>query len=597
MTIAEETQNYIVGTNSSPRNVAEALRQGIIRSEETLLGIFDGVFYDSDNKRIGGIALNDFLVITDQAVITWARDQQRDYVDRFPLSHVFLTGKNQKDPHYGVVRLALVLPNVTDEELGEAEQLQLTFDFVPLGDLDLAAALIEVMGNAHRDLIEGGAGEEDRYRAARVLFSQVFLTKFLGVGGSNQPSRPGQERGRTDGFNNESFGDYIGEDEADAFMTPLSRLDQLDSFNRREPASPYGKSFADFEPLASRQQPPPKRSYYDPYEAQAQAQPEPTRFYRPNALEQTQGHYSSSASGQASAIEQELRWLSQNGGQPGAKSNGHEYSNKSAPGARLRDELNNSEAFYMLGRAGRAMFDNLDKLRRDAESKSMGLVPFLGTLRDSGMNVRDLTEFLLAANDLLDTVGRNPAAREIAMMFANRALNDAGKIKPGSADAKTKPNQTASKPTRPLVEIEEADKEEAPRPAARVKVERRNKPKPAPEPEVDLNLDNDAAPSIPLGASQTTIPDIELEASEEVLDTSQTRQAEPEAISFAKTETEVVVPEDFPVVRPPKHRLSIRGNNSSVRSSAGAADGGGDEEVTGGNTTVNFSAQRGPDLN
>lgn len=583
---AEETQNYFVGTNSSPRYVTEALRQGIISADESLLGIFDGIFYDSDNKRVGGIALNDFLVITDRAVVMWARDQHRDYVDRFPLSHTFVNGHNKKEGTHATLKLALVLPEVAPVELAEAERLNMTFDLVPLADIDLLAGLLDVLGSAHRDLINGGAGEEDRYKATRVLFTQVFLSKFLDTQetGSARPKsqyRPPEPPGRTYDLANEPIAEFIDDDEAEAFMTPLSRLDQLDSFSHRatppRPRESGAMPYA-FQPQGTRQT---SRPYANSMEESS------ARLYRAEP-DYAQGYYSSSATGQASAIEQELRWMGQAqppSSRPTRRDPASSAAPTSGPGTRLRDELNNSEAVYVLGRAKRAMFDNLDKVRRDAESKSMGLVPFLSTLRDSGMNVRDLTEFMVAANDLLDTVGKNPAARELAMMFASRAMNDAGKIKPNGQ----------AKVGRGPAEAENSEAKEAappPRQGARVKVERRNKPRPVVELEDATSNEESEKLEVKLGGSQTRLPEIEDEPEVEQGTSSQTALPKIEAKFEAEADFE-----DIPVARPVRHRLSIRGNNPTAASTAGAADGGSDKVEVNLETAIKFSAPRGPDLN
>ncbi len=600
--IAEEfaTQkiDYFVGTNSTPRHVAEAQRQGIVNANETLLGIFDGIFYEAGNKRIGGIALNDFLVITDHALTIWARDQYRDYVDRFPLSHTFVGERKQKDSLHGTLKLALVLPDVSVEELDGAERIEITFDFVPIADLELIAGLIDVLGSAHRDLIVGGAGEEDRYRASQVLFAQVFLSKFIKESAPTQtkPRQPGNiVTGPLSAPFDEPLVQIIDDDEAEAFMTPLSRLDSLESFNRAHPNSPSSRPA-----FAPDSRPSSRPLYNEAFDAR-----ESTRFYSA-APESNQGYYAGSSNGQASLIEQELRWLN-NGTAPASRNRGarreqeREVTNNStssAPGARLRDELNNSEALYVLGRAGRAMLDNVEKLRREAESKSSNLVPFLSSIRDSGMNLRDLTEFLLAANDLLDTVGKNPAARELALMFASRAMGDVGKMKP-QAPAKNKRGLEDEAPAAPV------------RSGARVKVERRKKDKPlvevedVPADEVLMQADlADAAEFTTLG-SQTKIID---EPDAEVSPIVAPKQDESDSmLRYSGSQTKIVESQESfslaastakrmdvsPPPKPGRHRLTIRSSN------AGAADSGPGEE-TGHlktETAVNFSAPSGPDLN
>lgn len=551
-----KVEDYLVGTNSNPRYVAEARYRGIVGPGETLLGIFDGVFYDSANKRIGGIALSDFLVITDRAVITWARDQYRDYVDRFPLSNAFVVERKAKDSLQGTLKLGLVLPEVEPEELDEGEKLELVFDLVPLPDLEPAANLIEVLGNAHRDLIKGGAGEEDRYRAARVIFSQVFLSKYEEE--AAKAVRPPERSYQVE----QEFSPGYADDE---MMTPLSRLDRLGGFEQNaEWARSDYSDYYDSPPPPARQ--PRVLTYNNAYERGNQVQ-----FYRAEP-DLTQGYYSSSASGQAAQIEQEIRWLNQatpvktRGARRQLEREAAAAPVPSAPGARLRDELNSSEALFVLGRSARAVFDNLGKLRQEAETKGINLVPFLSNLRDSGMNIRDLTEFLLAANDLLDTVSRNPAARELAVMFANRAMGEGKKGAAAKPEARTE--RGPAKAERGPVKVEEADGPEvAPRPT-RVKVERRKKPEPVPLEEVELEVEPVAQEvDFTRRGSQTKIIEDVEEPAEEVL-------APP------------------PPPRPVKHRLAVRGGNT-----AGAADGGPVDEPVPLQPEVDLATPRGPDLN
>ncbi len=584
---SDEIQNYIVGTNSSPRNVAEAKRQGIVSPNEELLGIFDGVLYEAGNKRIGGLALNDFLIVTDQNITLWARDQYRDIVDRFPLSHVFVLERKQKDSQHAFVKLGLALPDTSADALDKAELIQLTFDLVPLDDLELLAGVIDVLGCAHRDLIKGGAKQEDCYRAARVLFSQVFLSKMMA-----SASKPGRETmGRTYDLHNEPLVEIIEDSEAEALMTPLSRLDKLDSFNTR------------YEPQAPRQQ---GRLQYEP-PTQAQA-----RLYQPKP--ENQGYFATSASGQAPQIEQELRWLGGAGNPPSGQKRGNPNANRDnsqlPPGVRLKEDLSNSDAFYFVNRAGRSVFDGLDKLRKEAEAKNAGLLPLLNAARESGMNIRDITEFVMAANELLDTIGHNPAARELAMMFAGKMLNDNnGKLK------QTMQAASALRSNKGPVQVENAEEPApvapAPRPG-RVKVERRSKPQPVLEVEDGgsevsnltasqtdlsvaaeapvLNLQAEPASNLqeesrPIGGSQTRLPDVDL-------DSEPFREAA--LVSSTASQTKIFEPEM--AAKPPRHRLTIRSSNVT----AGAADGGGldiKDDAGSVRASLDLAAPSGPDLN
>jgi hypothetical protein len=100
-----------------------------------------------------------------------------------------------------------------------------------------------------------------------------------------------------------------------------------------------------------------------------------------------------------------------------------------------RPEAHTTEGVYMLARVGRTAWDGFNKLAKEAEAKAL---PPLQSLRDSGMNLKEVTEFITAANGLLETVGRNPAAKELAMAFLNKMniptpLSGLGKSKPQKA--------------------------------------------------------------------------------------------------------------------------------------------------------------------
>jgi len=584
-----EVQNYIVGTNSSPRNAAEALRQGIIGSEETLLGIFDGVFYDSDNKRIGGLALNDFLIVTDQAVILWARDQQRDFVDRFPLSHAFVVSRKQKDMLHATLKLALVMPDVPNEEIDKAEPLEVTLDLIPLNDIELAAGLVDVLGCANRDMLAGGASEEDRYRAGRVLFTQVFVAKLMGnVSPSQARGKRREVAGQTYDPAFEPVAEIIEDAEAEALMTPLSRLDRLDSFETRARPAASAPVYEVRNSGSPRRSAPPNKLSASGWEEEGQS-----RLYGP-----------------AAAVEQELRWLNGNNPPAAGKKSERTRDTTSAPGARLREELNNSEAFYLIGRAGRTVFDNVEKLRREGEAKNAGLLPFINTMRESGMNVKDITELMVAANELLDTIGSNPAARDLAMMFVNRSLNNNGK-----ADPPPPTNHNPRKAGRGPVQVEEVGIEpgettSAPtRLGTRVKVERRKRETVIPE--LDLaELDQATAVA---GGSQTHILDLD---DEEVLSSlgSQTQILDLDNSASFGSQTQILdhveggdallqigsqvkISQQELNSRPPRHRVTIR--RSSTSASSEVAHGGSleDESMSSLDRAVDFAAPHGPDLN
>lgn len=440
-------ESYFVGTNTTPHHVEEALHQGIIGADERLLGIFDGIFFDDSNSRVGGLALNDFLVITDRRLITWARDQFKDFVDYFPLSHVFVVGQKDKDSLHGTLSLAMALPDVLDNQVAHAQKLALTFDFMPILDLKLAYDLIEVMSNLNRDMLVGGAGEADRIRAASVLFEKVFVKRA----GPGKPPAARPQNGANvrspytaaipksyagTHYSSEPLFEIVQGEALDDMMTPLHRLDRLDDFNHptqtRQPGygytPPISNNPADEARLWS------ENGGVRPESASPYSGGRQSRFQQATA--QTEGEV-----GNNNPVEKLA-------GAP------------KPPGVRLREDMavSTPEGLYTIGRAGRAAWDGLEKLRREAEAKSGNLVPMLQNLRDSGMNLHDMTEFLTALTNLLDTLGNSPAAYELARTFINRS----GGINPHSAPV-AKPEQAKRAAKGPVrVENEGEGEETAP---------------------------------------------------------------------------------------------------------------------------------------
>ncbi len=451
--------NFFMGTNANGKHLEEALRQGIIAPGERLLGFFDGVFFDHEGKRVGGMALHDYLLVTDRHLILWARDQFKDYVDRFPLSHAFVRHSAPKDMLHGTVKFGLVLPHIADNAINEGEAIEITFDLVPLADFKQVCEVVEVGGNVHRDLIAGGASEADRWKATWVLFNQVFVGS--GTVSELKPDS-GPARSKTATFDEEPLFEIVEGAALDDLMTPLSRLDNLDGPARPRPARPA------------------------PSLRQSQ-----TSTTRPKSSSTSTGYGAADGGGSTAELEAELRWLHgdpQTGYSASSTRPPKSGADRSSvgPGTRLKQDLNmNPENLYRVSRAGRAAWDGLDKFRREAEAKfearGANVLPMLNTLKESGMNLKDITDFVVAINGLLDTVNRSPAARDIAMTFLSRSnflsglggggggmMGGLGRTKPvPSVEEMDEDSPTsATDPTQPV----------SGKSAPRLKVERRGKP-------------------------------------------------------------------------------------------------------------------------
>ncbi len=375
------SDDVIVGTNCKMAHIEEAIRQKIIAPEETLLAIFDGIFFDDNGKRVGGFALNDFLIITNNRLTLWARDKSKDFVDYFPLSHAFVTDKEAKDSIQGTIKLELALPDVNvTAEIRPEDKVTVLFDFVPLPDLEIITNMVTVFGCAHRDMIAGGASPADREKTVEILCQKLFVSPLK----TEEPQAPAKSPANFRQSVEEPDYEIVDDDEAEleGLMTPLSRLDRLDSFNKRGPTPNQRPS----QPVTRT---------YDPTGTRGEIRP--------------QSH-------------EEFNWL--NGDKamrqpPMTKAarqrRGFEPTAANEPAKSRIQESVSTDSIYMITRAGRAAWDGLEKLRREAESKIN-----LQALRENGMNLNEMTDFVKAINDLLDTIGRNPAARDLAMTFLAR---------------------------------------------------------------------------------------------------------------------------------------------------------------------------------
>jgi hypothetical protein len=447
--------NYFVGTNSQSRHVEEAYYRHIIAEDETLLGIFDGVFLEENGTRIGGIAVNDFLIITDKKVILWARDQFKDVVDAFPLTHVAPGESVTKDSLFGSLKLYLIMPNVPEEDVSNHDPVTVVFDLIPLADLNLVVGMLDVLTSLNREMCAAQASKEERAKATQIIFQQTFVNTIPATAKvtHNQPPPPAPQPEPP----------LVPEVDEDDLMTPLSRLDALDGFNAKPKSKPM--------PLPPPSTPSPVRGS----SRQPNTMPEyaDAQFYQagedinppPVQPRQNNGHATA-------AIEDELNWLkSQTTDRRHARREARQPQPRmdmptpSAP--RFNAELN-PDSVYTVGRVGRAAFDVISKLKKEGEKSAIELIPQLNPFKESGLTVREMTDLLTAVSGLMETLNRNPAAREIAMSFMSRAFPGAVKLDKDKLFKKNAP-----------LDIEDADEgEELPvadaNQKAKLKVERRN---------------------------------------------------------------------------------------------------------------------------
>lgn len=157
-----------LGVNVSMASVEEMQQRGLLEEGETLLALFDGTLLDEQRRRIGGLALADFVALTDRRLILWARGFFNDTVDGFPWSDVDVVRAETWDPWHGRVSLALRIPATPPrkrrvalgevQEAGQPERVIInTLDYMPVEDVDVLAKMVAWVGD---QVIAGVTGEE-----------------------------------------------------------------------------------------------------------------------------------------------------------------------------------------------------------------------------------------------------------------------------------------------------------------------------------------------------------------------------------------------------------------------------------------------------
>ncbi len=162
-------QPYL-GANVNPLSVEEMQQRGLLQEGETLLALFDGILLDENGQRVGGMALSDFVGLTNQRLITWARGFFNDTVDGLPWQDVDVGEATAWDPFHGRVRIVVRLPPVEPRKRrinvkgaaptygGEPERIFInTLDFMPADDVPVLASMIGWIG----EQIDAGVSPEE----------------------------------------------------------------------------------------------------------------------------------------------------------------------------------------------------------------------------------------------------------------------------------------------------------------------------------------------------------------------------------------------------------------------------------------------------
>ena len=535
---AAPTVSYLQGTAIGQKTLDEMARRQIVPQGERLLAIFGGLLYDPSGARVGGLAFSDYLIVTTGHVMTWARDQAKDYVDRFPLAATTLAGIGKKDAAHATARLTFA---------SKTKSVSLTFDMLPVADMEQFAETIVGMSAAARDIEANHMPAAMQPRAIGLAFDQLIASRYpaspapAAAHGSSladkarqmaanleqrQPRAATSRPSSLSRVDAESVANESGKRAYDPFadgseygaVTPLSRLDMLDG------AQPYG----DIRDIPAPAQPdaPSRLSRIESisYSSDAPADSSGLSFAADtsDALPLADGgnvelYPSSRKRGPAGRImgnlqgaARELRVKTAEGGSasppdldpapfmymagdetaadndddgeelpllphtakpinPARVAWGRAMQNHLAPLAGIAEEQ--GDGLYTVSRFGRVALDAMERLRKDVQTKGIPGVP-----RD--LSLHEVTEALVALNNLFDTLGNNPAARDLAMAFINKG---AGALKPGGNNG------------RDAIDFDAPDEKVAP---------------PAPERRKRISLKNAATPA----HTHDDLPELELAA-------------------------------------------------------------------------------------
>lgn len=162
-----------VGLNVVRKHIAEffyrAGTAGLLGAGESVLAIFDCVLLEPSGRRLGGLTLHDYAVLTDQHLITWGRGLNRDVIDKFEWSNITLDKFGRRTPIEGVIKVAYNIKSSgtkrriaikgaqTDPELTAAVEevaaldpaagVVIYLDLMPIGDVRICAGMMHYLMN------------------------------------------------------------------------------------------------------------------------------------------------------------------------------------------------------------------------------------------------------------------------------------------------------------------------------------------------------------------------------------------------------------------------------------------------------------------
>jgi hypothetical protein len=196
-------------------------------SNEIVIAIVDGIIFDAQGKRVGGMTLHDYLILTDQALILWARGLQSDVMDRLDHSGISLKTKSV-DALHGEISLHLQPPS-TPQPTDVRVDLVPIIDLAPFEELfRLSATLVgkrEVGQNVESEL---------------ASIQEIINASVSGKSRTRQsgPSASPSGAPRASGAASDATRQAAGDDEPPPYAKPIRTERTLDSpFGTGRPVS------------------------------------------------------------------------------------------------------------------------------------------------------------------------------------------------------------------------------------------------------------------------------------------------------------------------------------------------------------------------
>lgn len=122
-------------------HIREFFSKGLLREGEKPIALFDGVFYEAKNERVGGLSFHDYLIFSNRSVYIWARGISKDVLDRFSLAAVSFSVK-ERDEEFVTLDLAITREG--------KPSVYLIFDLVPKAEAS-QLELFHVLSEATMD--------------------------------------------------------------------------------------------------------------------------------------------------------------------------------------------------------------------------------------------------------------------------------------------------------------------------------------------------------------------------------------------------------------------------------------------------------------